>query len=113
MTTTKEELMASLTKMTNKMEDPKYKTRFADFNKILQFNFTDEENFDCYIVFQGGTATIKEGKADTPDLEITTATTTIMGIMSGEISPTRAFMGGKLKAKGPMNDMMKLQALMK
>ncbi|MHA2333027.1 MAG: SCP2 sterol-binding domain-containing protein [Candidatus Hodarchaeales archaeon] len=113
MTATKEELMTSLTKMTSKMDDPKYQKRFADFNKTMQFNFTDVEEASCHLIFQAGTAEIKEGTAENPDMTITTTTETIMGIMSGKISPTRAFMGGKLKAKGPMNDMLKLQALMK
>ena len=95
------------------MEDPKYKERFADFNRTLQFHFTDDENATCHIVFEGGTATLKDGLADNPELEITTTTEAIMGIMDGSLSPTRAFMGGKVKAKGAMKDLLKLQALMK
>ena len=110
---TKEEVMTSLEKMVAKMEDPKYKSRFSDFNRTLQFHFTDNEDAICHIVFQGGIATLKEGPVESPELEVTTTTDTIMGIMDGEISPTRAFMGGKIKAKGSMNDLLKLQALMK
>ncbi|MFW9777915.1 MAG: SCP2 sterol-binding domain-containing protein [Candidatus Heimdallarchaeota archaeon] len=113
MPASKQEVMDSLAKMTSKMDDPKYQSRFADFNKTLQFSFTDLEDANCHIVFQGGTASIQEGIADNADLGITTTTDTIMGVMAGEISPTRAFMGGKIKAKGPMNDLLKLQALMK
>lgn len=110
---TKEELTSSLSKMVSRMEDPKYKERFADFNRTLQFHFTDDENATCHIVFEGGTATLKDGLADNPELEITTTTEAIMGIMDGSLSPTRAFMGGKVKAKGAMKDLLKLQALMK
>jgi len=113
MPASKEEVMASLAKMTSKMDNPKYQSRFADFNKTLQFKFKDMEESNCHIVFQGGTASIQDGIAENPDLGITTTTDTIMGIMAGKISPTRAFMGGKIKAKGPMNDLLKLQALMK
>ncbi|MHA2224641.1 MAG: SCP2 sterol-binding domain-containing protein [Candidatus Hodarchaeales archaeon] len=113
MPASKEELMTSLKKMTSKMDDPKYKSRFSDFNKTLQFTFTDVEEVSCYIVFQGGTATLEEGISENPELGITTTTDAIMGIMNGSLSPTRAFMGGKVKAKGSMNDLMKLQALMK
>ncbi|MFW9794829.1 MAG: SCP2 sterol-binding domain-containing protein, partial [Candidatus Thorarchaeota archaeon] len=59
------------------------------------------------------TATIIDGVAETAELVITTTTDAIMDIINGELSPTRAFMGGKVKAKGPMNDLIKLQALMK
>jgi putative sterol carrier protein len=110
---TKEELMDSLGKMVSKMDDPKYQERFADFNKTLQFHFTDDEDATCHIVFESGTAALKDGVADNPELEITTTTEAIMGIMAGTLSPTRAFMGGKVKAKGVMRDLIKLQALMK
>ncbi|MHA2262412.1 MAG: SCP2 sterol-binding domain-containing protein [Candidatus Thorarchaeota archaeon] len=110
---TKEKVVESLEKMVGKMDDPKYKSRFAQFNKTLQFIFTDDEDAICHIVFEGGTATLKDGKADQAELQITTTTEAIMAIMDGTLSPTRAFMGGKVKAKGPMNDLLKLQALMK
>ena len=110
---TKEELMSSLQKMVGKMDDPKYQSRFADFNKTLQFHFTDDEEATCHIIFKEGTATITDGVDVTAELVITTTTDSIMSIMDGSLSPTRAFMGGKIKAKGPMNDLIKLQALMK
>jgi putative sterol carrier protein len=110
---TKEEVMSSLKKMVGKMEDPKYQSRFANFDRVLQFHFTDNEDATCHIVFQGGTAAINNGVDEGAELVITTTTESIMKIMDGSLSPTRAFMGGKIKAKGPMNDLIKLQALMK
>jgi putative sterol carrier protein len=109
----KDVLKSSLEKMVGKIEDPKLKKRFAKFNKTLQLEFTDDVDAVCHIVFKDGTATIVDGVAESAELLITTTTETIMGIMDGSVSPTRAFMGGKVKAKGPMNDLMKLQALMK
>jgi putative sterol carrier protein len=95
------------------MDNPKFKERFADFNRTLQFHFTDDEDATCHIVFESGTATLKDGVANGPELVITTTTEAIMGIMDGSLSPTRAFMSGKIKAKGAMKDLLKLQALMK
>jgi len=99
--------------MVAKMDDPKYKSRYANFNKTLQFHFTDSEEANCHIVFHEGTAKIVDGVNETAELVITTTTDAIMAIMDGTLSPTRAFMGGRVKAKGPMNDLIKLQALMK
>jgi putative sterol carrier protein len=110
---TKEELFESFAKMVSKMEDPKYKERFVNFNRTLQFHFTDDEEATCHIVFESGTATLKDGIADSPELVITTTTEVITNIMNGTLGPTRAFMGGKLKAKGAMKDLLKLQVLMK
>ncbi|MFW9768405.1 MAG: SCP2 sterol-binding domain-containing protein [Candidatus Thorarchaeota archaeon] len=110
---TKEEVISSLEKMVGKMDDPKYKARYADFNRTLQFEFTDNNDAICHIVFKEGSAKIVDGVDDSAELVITTTTDAIMAIMDGSLSPTRAFMGGKVKAKGPMNDLIKLQALMK
>lgn len=110
---TKEEVFASLEKMVGNIELPKNKKRFANYSKTLQFEFTDDSDIVCHIVFNEGTATIIEGVDETADLMITTTTELIMTVMDGTQSPTRAFMSGKIKAKGPMNDLMKLQALMK
>lgn len=110
---TKDEVKSSLEKMVKKIEDPKLQTRFANFNKTLQFEFTDDDDAVCHIVFKEGTAAIVDGVDETAELVITTTTETIMAIIDGSASPTRAFMSGKVKAKGPMNDLMKLQKLMK
>jgi putative sterol carrier protein len=108
-----DELKSSLEKMVGKIEDPKLKSRFANFNKTLQFEFTDDADAVCHIVFKEGTATIVDGVDESAELMITTTTETIMAILDGSASPTRAFMSGKIKAKGPMNDLVKLQKLMK
>lgn len=110
---TREELLTSLEKMVGKIELPKNKKRFANYNKTLQFEFTDDGGAVCHIVFQEGTATIVNGVDETAELKITTTTEVIIAIVDGTLSPTRAFVSGKVKAKGPMNDLMKLQALMK
>ncbi len=106
-----EELVEGIKKMVSKLDDPAYAERFSDFNKILQFNFTDTNNY--YLIFKDAKCEIKEGDIEDPDITITTASEVIIDIMDGELSPTKAFMGGKLKAKGPMKDMLKMQMLMK
>jgi len=106
-----EELVEGIKKMVSKLDDPAYQERFADFNKTLQFNFTDTNNY--YLVFKDAKCEIKEGESEDPDITITTQSEVIIDIMDGELSPTKAFMGGKLKAKGPMSDMLKMQMLMK
>ncbi|KKN52084.1 hypothetical protein LCGC14_0616030, partial [marine sediment metagenome] len=66
-----------------------------------------------YLVFKDAKCEINEGDIEDPDMTITTNSEVIIDIMDGELSPTKAFMGGKIKAKGPMNDILKLQMLMK
>jgi putative sterol carrier protein len=106
-----EELVEGIKKMVSKLEDPAYQERFKDFDRTLQFNFTDTDNY--YLVFKDAKCEIKEGDIEEPNITITTQSEVIIDIMDGELSPTKAFMGGKLKAKGPMKDMLKMQMLMK
>ncbi len=108
---TNEELVKGIKKMVSKLEDPAYQDRFKDFDKTLQFNFIDTDNY--YLVFKNAKCEINEGDIEDADMTITTNSEVIIDIMDGELSPTKAFMGGKIKAKGPMNDMLKLQMLMK
>lgn len=106
-----EELVEGIKKMVSKLDDPNMAERFEGFEKVLQFDFTDTENY--YLIFKDSKCEIKDGNTDGADITITTESQVIIDIMDGELSPTKAFMGGKLKAKGPMNDMLKLQMLMK
>ena len=108
----KEELKEALSGWASKLDDPSYKERFKDFDKVMQFNFIDID-FTLLMVFKDETCTVKEGKVENPDVLIETDSEIILGITDGEISPTKAFMGGKLKAKGDMKDMLRIQMLMK
>jgi putative sterol carrier protein len=108
---TDEELIEGIKKMVSKLAEPSYQERFKGFNKKLQFNFTDTNNY--YLVFNEGKCDIHEGEVENPDFAITTTSEVIIDIMDGELSPTKAFMGGQIKAKGDMKDMLKMQMLMK
>ncbi len=106
-----EELVEGIKKMVSKLDDPTMADRFQGFKKVLQFVFTDTDNY--YLIFDNAKCEIKEGNTESPDITIITESQVIIDIMDGELSPTKAFMGGKIKAKGPMTDMLKLQMLMK
>ena len=106
-----EELLEGIKKMTSKLEDPAYQERFKGYDKTLQFIFEDTNNYALKIT--ESKCEIIEGEIEEPDMVITTSSDIIIDIMDGELSPTKAFMGGKIKAKGPMKDMLKLQMLMK
>lgn len=106
-----EELLEGIKKMVSKLDDPANQERFKDFDRTLQFDFTDTNNY--YLIFKDAKCEIKEGEIEDPSFTIITNSDVIIDIMDGELSPTKAFMGGKIKAKGPMRDMLKMQILMK
>lgn len=109
---TKEEVLQAMHKMASKTEDPKMRKHFEGFNKILLMTFKDME-LDVSMVFQEGKASVTEGPPENPDLTVTTDSETILGILNGTVSATRAAMGGRIKTKGPVRDLLKLQHLMK
>ena len=111
--TSKEDLLSSLETMVAKIELPINQKKFAKFNKILQLEFTDDKSMNCYIVFKEGSASISDGGFQEAELKIITTTEIIMAVIDGSQSPIRAFVSGKIRAQGPMNDLIKLQALMK
>lgn len=106
-----EELIASLNTWVAKLDDPAYKDKFEGFEKTLQFNFTDQD-FHILMIFKDQACELMDGAVDSPDIVITTATDTILGITDRKIKPLMAFMSGKLKAKGSIQDMQKVQLLM-
>jgi putative sterol carrier protein len=54
---------------------------------------------------------ITAGKADKPDLTITMQESAVHDLIAGKATPLQLFMGGKIKAKGNMGVLMKLQGL--
>jgi len=109
---TKEEVLQAMHKMASKTEDPKTRKHFEGFDKTLLMSFEDI-GLNVSMVFQNGQASVMEGSTENPDLIVTTDSETILGILNGTVSATRAAMGGRIKTKGPVRDLMKLQRLMK
>ncbi len=108
---TKERILDELRKLKVKFEDPKIKKRFEGYNKILQFRFPD---LDVEIFMQIGNATLDAigvGIVEA-DLEVTMDSTVFFGIIEKTQSPMAAYSSGKLKTKGEVPDLLKLQKLL-
>ncbi len=110
--TNREEVLEAMRKMVSRVEDPKVQKLFEGFNRTLLMSYKDI-GLDVTIVIQNGKATVSEGTPANPDLTVTTDSATILGILNGSVSATRAGMTGKIKTKGAMKDLLKLQHLLK
>jgi putative sterol carrier protein len=108
----KEEVITALQKIPSKLEEPKMQKKFKNFDRTLQLVFTDLE-FDVIIEFDSLKATIREGSVEEPNLKVITEGKIIVSILDGSLSAMRAFMTGKIKAKGSTRDLLKLQHLLK
>ncbi|UCH04076.1 MAG: SCP2 sterol-binding domain-containing protein [Candidatus Thorarchaeota archaeon] len=108
---TNEEIKAQLRELGKRFEDPKIQRRFKEFNKTLQFVFPD---IDMQIYMRIGDAELLEVTEGTTDAEMTVTmdSTVFFRIMDKSESPMAAYQAGKLKTKGEVPDLLKLQKLM-
>ncbi len=109
---TKEQVYESLDGIRKKFDDPSIKEKFKGFKREMQFRFTDIGANYVLSITEDPSATLKEGTVDTPNITIDTDSTTFLGVRNKTISGTQAYMSGKLKVKGVMSDLLKLQRLM-
>jgi len=109
---TKEEAYKGLERVKAKFSDPNLKEKFKDFTKKLQFSFTDISVNYYFDVVNGQVKTLKEGKIDNPDIQVSMKTDTFIGILDKKINPATSYMTGKIKVKGSMGDLIKLQKIM-
>lgn len=109
---TKDEVLQVLDKVRVKFELRETKSKFKGFDRTLQFHFTDLEISFYTRVHDESMDPFTEGEVEKPNLLVTTDSGTLIGIMQGNLSPLDAYSLGKLKAKGSMTDLLKLQILM-
>jgi len=101
-----------LQKMVDRFADPGVQATMKGFTKTLQFKFTDTSESWLIRAVDGKEATLVKEDAEKADIQITTATDILTGIMDKKINGTTAYMQRKIVVKGAMEDMMKLQKLM-
>lgn len=110
--TSKDEILQILDRVRKKFDDPTTKGKFSGFDRTLQFLFTDLKVSFHTRVHNQMMEPFSEGSLEKPNLLVTTDSGTLIGIMKGTLSPLDAYSVGKLKAKGSMTDLLKLQILM-
>ena len=82
----------------------------SNYNKTVQFEITGDDTF--YVDIKGGkNLAITNGKHQKPDITIFSDRDTMTGINSGQVNSMQAFMAGKIKVKGAMMELVKLQKI--
>jgi putative sterol carrier protein len=108
----KAEVLEVLESVREKFDGTAIKSKFKGFDRTLQFQFTDLETSFHTRIHDESMDPFTEGELEKPNLLVTTDSGTLIGIMNENISPLDAYSVGKLKAKGSMTDLLKLQILM-
>ncbi|UCE36871.1 MAG: SCP2 sterol-binding domain-containing protein [Thermoplasmata archaeon] len=102
-----------LNKAKKKMEeDEKLKEEIKDFDGVFLLDVTDGESYHVAIN-KGDVGELTKGEVDDPRLTVTADTATLTALMSGELSPMKAFALRKIKLKGSFEDIIRLRKFLK
>jgi len=94
-------------------------TRLADpakvgtTNAVYQFDLSGDAGGAYHIVLKDGQGDAGAGTAENPNTTISMSADDFVGLATGKLYPTMAFMTGKLKVRGDMALAMKLQNLLR
>ena len=88
------------------------KEKFKDFTKKMQFLFTDLNTNYVLDVVNGEAKSLKEETIEKPDIMVTIKSDVFLGILDKKLNPVTSYMTGKIKVKGAMGDLLKLQKIM-
>jgi putative sterol carrier protein len=80
-------------------------------NAVVQFDLSGEGGGQWYATIANSALTVNPGQAPSPNLTLSTSAQNYLAIINGELKPMAAFMQGKVKVKGDMGLVMKLQNL--
>ncbi len=79
----------------------------------IQFKIAGDKGGNYVVKVGDGKCETVEGEDATPSATIETNDETWIGITTGKVNPMTAFTLGKLKVKGNMADVMKMQTVIK
>jgi putative sterol carrier protein len=108
-----EEYVEMVNKLRENFFEEKLKKVFRKWNKTISFEFTDLGKTHYFVIEAGVPGDIIEGEPEKSNVKITTDSDTWVKIMTGEMGGMKAYTAKKLKVKGSMPDLLKLQKLMK
>jgi putative sterol carrier protein len=108
---TKEEINQALTKWVNMLDNPEVAEEFEDYNKTLQFLFSDV-GYKCKMVFKDKKAKLEEGFDESAEMTLEIESDDFVGIANGTVDPMELFMEGAFIIKGDMNAIQRLEVFM-
>lgn len=80
---------------------------------VIQFDISGEGGGKFYVVIKDQRCTLFEGEAEGPEMTISASKDDWYAIAKGELDGARAYLTGRLRAQGSMNDLMRMQSIFK
>lgn len=96
----------------DRFDSPSFQQTLKGFTKTLQFSFTDLKEDYVFNLNDGKLVNVEKKTRPDANIIITTTNSLIEAIMNKKANATTAYMSGKIKVKGAMGDLMRLQNLM-
>lgn len=81
----------------------------GEWSALIQFLVSGPRGGDFVVRIADGACTVTEGRDDEATSRVETSDDTWLGIVDGSVNPMTSFMTGKIKIKGNMQDVLKLQ----
>jgi len=108
---TDKEIIAEMNKVREKMTSDKLARHFKNWNKTMQYYFTDIEEYWYIKLVNGQPEEPVKGQVEKPQISYKIATSDWLDLMHGKVKGLKLYNQGKIKIKASMPDILKLQKL--
>jgi putative sterol carrier protein len=108
----REEVKKGLERVAAKFDDTELKEYYKRFSKSVQFVYPDINLSYVMDVLSGEVKELKEGSVSRPDVVVRLDSDTFLAILNKKTNALDAFSAGKIRYKGAMTDLLKLQRLL-
>ena len=106
------EVLDTIKTMLERFNTEKNQKRFRKWNKTMAFTITDLEKTWVTVIEEGVPSELEEKVPEKADIWVKIDSATWKGIIDGTESAMNAYTKGKIKIKGKMTDLLKMQKLM-
>lgn len=103
--------MATIAEIMQAMPAALVPEKAAGVNTTVQFDFTGEGGGQYVMKIHDGVCEVSEGTAADAKTSVTVTASDYIDIAEGRLDGVKAFMGGRIKAKGDLMFMMKMQQM--
>ncbi len=107
-----ESLPSCIGQMVARFNDPATLSSLKGLTKTFQVSLTDLREDYVFRIQDGVLTGVERTSLPTPDIALTIASTLMEGIMNGTSNGIMSYFTGKLKIKGNLEDLLRLQKLL-